>query len=131
MDTGTNLIGAKLFAAQLRAAGYDVVELPYHHVKFSYTVHVGKHAGLTLEIRFVVPGDFPTTPPSGPHINKLLHPNQGGGNHPTGGIHSSPQHSRHFGSNWQYWSRPHPKWAAGKRDAARYMLFIRSLWANQ
>ena len=131
MNSGTNLIGAKLFAAQLRAVGYDVVELPDHHVNFPYTVDVGKHAGLTLEMGFVVPQDFPMTPPSGPHINKLLHPNQSGGNHPTGGIHPSPQHSRHFGSNWQYWSRPYPKWADGKRDAVGYTGFIRGLWASQ
>ena len=131
MTAGTNLIGAKLFEVQLRAVGYDVVELPDHHVKFTYTVDVGIHAGLVLEMGFVVPPDFPMTPPSGPHINKLLHPNKGGGSHPTGGIHPSTQHSKHFGSDWQYWSRPYPKWAAGKRDAVGYMTFIHGLWASQ
>ena len=131
MDAGTNLTGARLFATQLRAAGYDVIELPNHHVKFPYAVNMGKYLGLKLEIGFVVPKDFPMTPPSGPHIGKLLHPNQSGGNHPTGGIHPSPQHSRYFGPNWQYWSRPHRKWASGKRNAVRYMAFIHGLWANQ
>ena len=131
MADGTNLIGSKLFAAQLCAAGYDVVELPDHHVQFPYTVYVGKYEGVTLAIGLVIPENFPMTPPSGPHIDKLLHPNQSGGNHPTGGVHPSPKYSKHFGSNWQYWSRPYPKWANGKRDTGCYMAFIHGLWATQ
>lgn len=130
-DTDAKLTGARLFAAQLRAAGYDVTELPDHHIKFPYTVAVGKHAGLQLEMGFVVPEDFPMTPPHGPHINKLLHTNRSGGVHPTGGVHSSPGHSKHFGPDWQHWSRPYPKWADGPRSAARYMAFIHGLWASQ
>ena len=110
-DSDAKLTGARLFAAQLRAAGYDVTEMPDHHVEFPYTVSVGKHAGLELEMGLVVPKDFPMTPPTGPHINKLLHPDKGGGTHPAGGIHPSTSHSKHFGSGWQYWSRPYPKWA--------------------
>lgn len=125
------LTGASLFAAQLRGAGYNVSELPDCHVKFPYTVRVGKYAGLELEMGFVVPADFPMTPPHGPHINKQIHQNKSGGSHPTGGIHSSPQHSKHFGADWQHWSRPHPKWTDGSRDAVRYMAFIHSLWASQ
>ena len=41
MADGTNLIGSKLFAAQLCAAGYDVVRVADHHVQFPYTVYVG------------------------------------------------------------------------------------------
>ena len=130
-DADAKLTGASLFAAQLRAAGYDVIELPDHHVKFPYTVDVGKQAGLELEMGFVVPVDFPMTAPHGPHINKLLHPNKGGGEHPSGGIHPGPNHSQHFGPEWQHWSRPHPKWAEGPRNVMRYMAFIHSLWATQ
>lgn len=131
VEAGAKLTGARLFAAELRAAGYDVTELPEHHVKFPYTVNIGKHAGLELEMGFVVPEDFPMTPPHGPHISKQLHPNNSGGNHPGGGIHPSPKHSKHFGSDWQHWSRPHPKWADGPRTAVRYMAFIHKLWASQ
>ena len=131
MSDDTKLTGAELFAAQLRAADYSVVELPDDHVKIFYTVDAGKHMGLTLEMGFVVPKDFPMTPPPGPHIHKLLHSNKSGGEHPTGGIHPSQKHSKHFGSDWQYWSRPYPKWASGKRNAVRYMAFVRHLWASQ
>lgn len=130
-NTETALTGAKLFAAQLNAAGYDVTELPDQHLKFPYSVKVGKFAGLELEIGFVVPADFPLTPPHGPHISKLLHPNQSGGTHPNGGIHTSPKHSKHFGAGWQHWSRPHPDWSSGPRNAVRYMRFIDRLWASQ
>ena len=126
-----NSVGARLFTTQLRDAGYDIVELPDNHVKFPYIVNVGKHAGLVLEMGFVVPEDFPMTPPTGPHIDKLLHSNKNGGEHPTGGIHFSTKHSKHFGSNWQYWSRPCNNWTAGCRDAVRYMAFINGLWARQ
>lgn len=130
-DANTKLTGGPLFAAQLRDAGYEVTELPDHHVSFPYAVNVGKYAGLNLELGFVVPEDFPMTPPPGPHINKLLHPNKGGGNHPDGGIHPSPSHSKHFGPDWQYWSRPHKKWGDGPRTAVRYMAFIEKLWVSQ
>lgn len=131
-DLSANLTGARLFAAQLRGVGYEVTELPDGHVKFPYTVDVGRHASLTLEMGFVVPKDFPMTPPHGPHINKLLYPSKSGGTHPDGGIHpSTPNHSKHFGPDWQHWSRPHPTWTEGPRTAVRYMAFIRGLWATQ
>nr|NUR36456.1 hypothetical protein [Sphingomonas sp.] len=124
------LTGAALFAAQLRAVGYDVEKLPDGHVKFPYAVEVGKHAGLQVELGFHVPDDFPLTPPHGPHINQRLRPNQQGGCHPTGGIHCSSTLSK-FPSGWEHWSRPHPNWTGGPRTAVRYMAFIHHLWATQ
>lgn len=125
------LTGAKLFAAQLRSAGFDVVELADGHITFPYIVKAGKHAGLELTMGLVVPADFPLTPPTGPHVNVLLHPNVSGGNHPNGGIHDSSGHSQHFGVGWQYWSRPYQTWANGSRNAARYIAFVNALWATQ
>ena len=126
------MVGSELFAEQLRAEDYDVTELRDGHVKIAYEVPVGKHAGLPVEIGFVVPTDFPLTPPSGPHIHKIIHPNKSDGEHPTGHIHpSQPNHSKHFGPDWQYWSRPFPNWASGAKNAVRYLEFIRRLWATQ
>lgn len=130
-EESTTLTGAALFASQLRDAGYELTELPDHHVQFPYTVLTGKHAGLTIEMGFVVPEDFPLTPPHGPHINKMLHPLKSGGCHPSGGIHNSAGHSKHFGHGWQHWSRPIEKWTAERRTAVRYMAFIHHLWATQ
>jgi hypothetical protein len=130
-NPNTKLIGAPFFAAQLRAEGYEVIELADSHVKLPYTVKVGKYAGLELEIGFVVPENFPMGAPSGPHINKLLHPNRGGGEHPGGGVHPSAKHSKHFSGDWQYWSRPFKQWENGPRTAVRYLGFIDTLWATQ
>ena len=126
------VVGAPLFADQLRHAGTDVVELPDHHIKMpAYLVEVGKYEGLEVDIGIVVPADFPLTPPSGPHIHKLIHQNRPDGTHPTGHIHSSNRHSKHFGSDWQYWSRPHPNWSSGAKNALRYMEHVRALWESQ
>ena len=128
----TSETGSGYFAAQLRELGYDVTELPDGHVKFPYMVEIGSRAGTQVEQGFVVPDDFPLTPPHGPHVSPEIHPLQRGGAHPTGGIHE-PQKvgGKHFGAGWQHWSRPHPNWADGKRTVARYMAFIRKLWATQ
>ena len=123
-------VGSTLFASQLRAAGHEVEELPEGHVQFSYTVDVGKHAGLQVQMGFQVPDSFPLEPPHGPHISKRLHPNQSGGVHPTGGIHCSGRLSK-FPFGWEHWSRPHPNWADGPRNAVRYMAFVQQLWATQ
>lgn len=124
--------GAVLFAEGLKELGYEVTEFPDGNIMFPYVVEVGKHAGLKVMMGFVVGNDFPLNPPHGLHIDQNLHPIAGGGVHPTGGIHEShPSHSQHFGSGWQHWSRPHPNWAGGNRTVARYMAFIRKLWATQ
>ena len=126
------LVGAALFADQLRQAGVDVVELPDYHIRIpAYRVEAGKYEGLEVDIGIVVPADFPLSPPSGPHICKLIHENRGDGEHPAGHIHSSADHSKHFGTGWQYWSRPHPNWSSGARNALRYMEHVRALWETQ
>lgn len=126
------LVGAALFADQLRQAGMEVVELPDHHIQIpAYRVEVGKFEGLEVDIGIVVPADFSLSPPSGPHIRKLIHENRSDGDHPAGHIHSSVDHSKHFGAGWQYWSRPHPNWSSGARNALRYMEHVRALWETQ
>jgi hypothetical protein len=122
--------GAPLFATQLREVGYSVRELSNGHVLCEYTVEVGCHAGTDVKLGFQVPGDFPFTPPSGPHVSPHIHPIHPGGTHPTGGVLPSNDRSE-FGQEFQYWSRPHPNWPTTKRRAADYMAFIRHLWATQ
>ena len=126
------LVGAALFAEQLRQDGIDVVELPDDHIKIpSYRVEVGKYEGLEVDIGIVVPADFPLSPPSGPHVHKLIHENRPDGPHPAGHIHPSSKHSKHFGSGWQYWSRPHPNWTSGAKNSVRYIEHVRALWETQ
>ncbi len=126
------LVGGALFAQQLRVAEMEVEELGDEHVMIPrYRVSDGKYEGLKVDIGIVVPSDFPLSPPSGPHVHKLIHANRSDGPHPHGHIHSSTRHSKHFGDGWQYWSRPHPNWASGARNAMRYMEHVRGLWESQ
>jgi hypothetical protein len=112
------------FAKQLRELGYDVNDAG-DNVDLAYEVPLGRFVGETIRLGFVVPGDFPDTPPSGPHIKPHIMPNSGGGgSHPTGGINPSSQ----FGGDWQYWSRPFPNWSKTERNVRTYMAFIRRLF---
>ena len=126
------LVGGALFAAQLRDAGENVVELGDDHLMIpAYCVAEGKFEGLEVDLGIVVPADFPLTPPSGPHVHKLIHANRNDGDHPDGHIHLSAKHSQHFKDGWQYWSRPFPNWPSGPRNAGRYMEYVRALWEDQ
>lgn len=104
---------------QVETAGED-------RVSFPYTIPVGPLTGREIRLGFLVPGDFPLTPPSGPHVSARLHPLQSGGSHPNGGILDSS-----FGPDWQYWSRPHPNWASTDRTVRAYLAHVRQLFATQ
>ena len=124
--------GGALFAKQLRDAEFDVVELGDDHIMIpEYRVPVGKFEGLQVDLGIVVPLDFSLSPPSGPHVHKLIHENRSDGPHPDGHIHPSSKHSKHFGDGWQYWSRPHPNWTSSGRNAVRYMEHVSALWESQ
>lgn len=116
------------FISQLRALGYSVTELGGNRVAFPYTVETGKFAGQLIQLGFVVPGDFPLSPPSGPHISPRLLPiTNGGGTHPTGAIHPSQE----FGADWEYWSRPLKHWQTTQRKAHDVLAHIRHLFDTQ
>jgi hypothetical protein len=121
-------MGPADLTAQLRVLGYEVTEVDGDRVSFTYEIEVGSRAGEEVTLGFVLPGDFPASPPSGPHVSPRLLPLRSDGEHPTGRIHESPQ----FGEAFEYWSRPFPtgEWAKSKRNAATYMAFIRGLFAS-
>ena len=120
-----------LFTQGLEDLGYVPILVPGHadHVTIQYQVPSGKFAGKKLQLGFIVPGDFPLTPPSGPHVSEAIHPVQAGGAHPTGGIHDSPAFKSANNQSWQYWSRPHLNWV--KKTVVEYMAHIRRLWETQ
>jgi hypothetical protein len=111
------------FVAQLRQLAYDVEEFDGNRVAFGYPVNGGRFAGQTIRLGFDVPGDFPATPPSGPHVSPRLLPLQQGGVHPSGGIHESP-----FGPDWEYWSRPLQHWPQTKRTVRDVMAHVHHLF---
>lgn len=115
------------FASQLRGLGFTVTEVAPGKITFPYTVESGTLVGREIMLGFEVPADFSLTPPPGPHVSPRLHSNQGGGEHPTGGIHDSPP----FGSEWQYWSRPMQHWNETTKDARAVMAHVRHLFDTQ
>ena len=127
--------GVALFLKGLGEMGYSptALEGKPDHVTIDYIVETGRCAGKKLKHGFIVPSDFPVTPPSGVHIAELIHPEHGGGNHPTGGIHR--QHAAAFqqalGGEWQYWSRPPGDWKTSKKTVGTYMSHVWRLWDSQ
>lgn len=103
------------------------------HVVIDYRVDSGKFVGTNLRLGFVVPADFPVTPPSGIHISSLIHPYKAGGDHPTGKVHrdQAMPFQEALGGQWQYWSRPPKDWATCKKTVATYMSYVWRLWDSQ
>ncbi|MGA2402416.1 MAG: hypothetical protein ABSG91_12050 [Syntrophobacteraceae bacterium] len=124
----------EVFVEGLKALGYSLAALPGKpdHAVIDYEVPTGRFAGKKVRLGFIVPADFPMTPPSGPHVSPRIHPiTGGGGQHPTGGVSHSPSFEEGAGGEWQYWSRSFPDWAQSKKTAAAYMNHIYRLWDSQ
>lgn len=109
-------VGAAGFVAALTAYGYTITEQDGYAL-FSYTVEVGRRAGEQVEIGLQIPGDWPLSPPPGPHISPPL-------GHPGGAVIGSP-----LGAAWEYWSRPAPNWASD-RSMRAYLRHLRTLFAQ-
>ena len=119
-------MGQADFINQLRELGYAVDALDADKLSFPYEIPVGRFTGHNIRLGFHVPGDFPLTPPSGPHLTPHLLPmNPGAPGHP-GRVADSD-----FGSDWQYWSRPFQKWPGTNKTAKDYMRYIRHLFETQ
>ena len=129
--------GASAFMGGLCVLGYEPKCLMNcsDHVFFDYFVEIGRFAGRVVRIGLVIPPDFPSIPPGGPHVSphiQPLHPNNDVP-HPLGGVHgsSSTQFEQKAGGSWQYWSRPFVNWAQSKRTVSAYMAHIWRLWETQ
>ena len=120
-------MGRKDFIDQLKALGYEVEERGDFRLAFPYTIPIGALTGKEIWLGFIVADDFPSIPPSGPHISPQILPlNSSSKEHPHGGIHASD-----FGPEWEYWSRPFQNWAATDRTVRTYMAHIRALFDKQ
>lgn len=114
------------FIHDLKAMGLAVEDLGEGRIAFPFEIPCGSKVGLQLKLGLQVPADWPLTSPSGPHLSVQLHPIQGGGLHPTGGIHQSP-----FGTTWQYWSRPYVNWRPQAKPVRQYLAHINHLFETQ
>lgn len=115
------------FIEQLRQLGFEAQDLGDGRVAFPYEIQLGKFAGQTVKLGFVVGEDFPLNPPSGPHVSPRLLPINPGGQHPAGGVNESPA----FGPDWEYWSRPIKHWAETKRTARDVLAHVKRLFDTQ
>lgn len=116
------------FIDGLKALGYQVTDLGDDKICFPYTIPSGRFADQEIRLGFLVPSDFPMSPPTGPHISpRLLQNNTQIKTHPEGGIHDSPS----FGAEWHYWSRPLNHWADTSRAARDVMAHVRHLFDSQ
>lgn len=113
-------VGVSGFVAALSAAGLQVTQQNAQGVDFvifPYRVEVGSRAGQIVTVGLPVPGDWPLSPPPGPHISPRL-------GHPHGAVHASP-----LGPDWEYWSRPAQGWA-NDRSARAYLRHLRTLFSQ-
>ncbi len=109
-------VGAAGFLAALTAHGYTAVQSNDFAV-FPYAVEVGTRAGQQVKIGLQIPGDWPLSPPPGPHVSPRL-------GHPHGAVNPSP-----LGPDWEYWSRPAHNWAAD-RSMRAYLRHLRTLFSQ-
>lgn len=114
------------FLDQLKALGYEIQDHGNGKVSIPYIIPTGKFSEKPIRLGFVIPADFPVTPPSGPHIHPELLPRLSGGTHPSGGINASD-----FGGDWQYWSRPMHHWAQTKRTVKDVLAHVKHLFDTQ
>jgi hypothetical protein len=127
----------KDFINQLEAMGYRVEDHGENRVAFRYKIPVGRFAGQEIWLGFVVPDDFPASPPTGPHVSPRLLPIHPGQDlpHPQGGVHESPFNAATNGGSkteqWEYWSRPFHRWPNTDHTVKDYMAHIRNLFASQ
>lgn len=113
------------FARQLRALGYEPVELAPNRLAWGYTIEVGRLTDTAIKIGIEVPPDFDRTPPSGPHISPRILPiNATATEHPHKVVDSP------FGGDWEYWSRPYSNWGKDGRTVNAYYAFLRRLFST-
>lgn len=118
--------GRSAFEEGLRALGLRPEPRADGRTLFSYEIPVGRVMGEQVQIGLDVPGDWPTTPPSGPHIAPRLAQTRGVA---PGGT-ASNVHGSNFGPEFEYWSRPYHQWGRDGRSVDAYMSFLRKLFAE-
>jgi len=116
--------GREEFEAQLRALGLKPIGAEGNLTKFAFEIPVGKFMGDCIELGFDVPGDFPRTPPSGPHVSPRLARDKGAA---PGGVNTNIGDSP-FGDKFEYWSRPYQgQWGRDGLTVGAYLAHIRKL----
>lgn len=112
-------VGVERFVAEAVALGFTPECHAPQEVSFAYRIENGPRFGETVEIGFFVPANWPLEPPHGPcYRDGFLRDTELPGVHTDG---------RHFGPDWDHWSRPCEGWARTDRSLRAYMRHIRRL----
>ena len=113
----TVAVGAAAFVDDLAVAVKSEVVVIDGIATFDYTIPLGSKIGEKIRVGLAIPGDWPASPPPGPHVHPAL-------THPGGAVHASP-----LGRDWCYWSRPFNAWATSAKTIDAYMAHIRTLFS--
>jgi hypothetical protein len=124
--------GVEDFIGGLRELGHDPSTPEPGFVAFTYEIEVGPLTGEAVELGVKPTDNLTMAPPGGilvrPHLLPL-NPD-GSQGHPYGAVHPASTGGVNDPS-WQYWSRPHPHWAATDRTVKAYMQgHVRNLFAR-
>jgi hypothetical protein len=113
--------GRDEFERQLRELEREPTCLQVGWLSFAHRISSGNFKGREVVVALQVPDDFPSTPPSGPHVKPRLRPNSSADKHPDR-VADSP-----LGAEWMYLSRPYRepglKWTT-KRGVKGYLDFV-------
>jgi hypothetical protein len=111
--------GVERFVDELVALGYEPERRGLREVAFDYIIENGPRFGETVKLGFDVPDNWPIEPPHGPcYCPAILRET---------GVHGVHVDGRHFGPDWDHWSRPHEGWARTDYTLKAYMRHIRKL----
>ena len=112
----------------LRALGLAPHVPQAEFVAFSWEVELGPLVGEAIELGFKVPPDFGLSAPGGVLVRPHLLPfSTEGSEHPLSGVHPASVPGV-ADDTWQYWSRPHPNWAATDRSVNVLLAHVRHLF---
>jgi hypothetical protein len=112
-------VGVERFVAELEALGYEPQVHGSQEVSFAYRIENGPRYGETVELGFCVPVNWPVEPPHGPCYRPAILRGTA-----LPGVHTD---GRHFGQEWDHWSRPFEVWGRTDRSVAAYLRHIRKL----
>lgn len=110
--------GVERFIEEAEALGYIPERHGTNEVAFKYTIENGPRYGETVELGFEVPANWPIEPPHGPCYRPAILRGTA-----VQGVHQG----RHFGADWDHWSRPHESWAQTDYTLGAYLRHIRKL----
>jgi hypothetical protein len=124
--------GVEDFIRQLQELRYEPTTPEPGFVALSYEIELGPLAGEMIDLGMKPTDNLTVAPPGGILVRPHLLPinTDASPGHPYGAVHPASTGGVSDPS-WQYWSRPHPDWAATARTVKEYLQgHVRNLFAR-